>query len=51
MLFADKHKKINTFLDTLQQNVYFSNIDTPQMQPTYQNYIKNALIQTNAKTY
>ena len=30
MLFADKHKKINTFLDNLQQNVYFFNIDTPK---------------------
>ena len=51
MLFAETHKMINTFINNLQQNVYLSNIDTPQMQPTYQNYIKNALIQTNAKTF
>lgn len=30
MLFAETHKIINTFIDNLQQNVYFSNIDTPK---------------------
>lgn len=31
MLFAEMHKKNNTFIDNLQQNVYFLNIDTLRM--------------------
>jgi hypothetical protein len=51
MLFADNHKKINTFLDILQQNVYFLHIDTTFKQSTSQNHIKRTQRKTNAKTF
>ena len=51
MLFAETHKIINTYINNLQQNVYFPHIDTTYKQSTSQNHIKRTQRKPNAKTF